>query len=204
MSYPTSLLHGDMNNNMLSNMNVSSGSGSGMQLSSADLPPAAVLSGSPEAADGNVLRALFGGALQCAIPKRFDDISAVRQVPDHQEVFSDADSDQSIIIELNSYVDHTECAEPNIAAYYMDDLAQVNEATHCRMLVPQSALTQGELPLIEAPLPKYYCIAEQHVSKFKEQARNTIQIYMAIIRLQQVKTDILLTFNIPTAFAADR
>ena len=45
-------------------------------------------------------RALFGGALESFIPGGFVDVSEFRQVPDNQEVFVDARSNRSIIIEL--------------------------------------------------------------------------------------------------------
>lgn len=43
---------------------------------------------------------LFGGAVTCDLPARFEDISEIRPVPDHQEVHADAAVDQSIIIEI--------------------------------------------------------------------------------------------------------
>lgn len=53
---------------------------------------------------------LYGGAMSLEIPSRLVDISAFRQVPDHQEVFADADTDQSVIVEINEYasMDHEE------------------------------------------------------------------------------------------------
>lgn len=45
-------------------------------------------------------RELFGGALSIKVPKDFKDVSAFRQVPDHQEVFVSNDSDDSLIVEL--------------------------------------------------------------------------------------------------------
>ena len=48
---------------------------------------------------------LYGGAFSISIPSRFDDASTVRDIPNHQEVFVDGDTDQSIIIELNSVTD---------------------------------------------------------------------------------------------------
>jgi hypothetical protein len=48
---------------------------------------------------------LFGGALKIAqFPLRFQDLSNFRQVPDHQEIFSDPYSDQTIIVEINQFV----------------------------------------------------------------------------------------------------
>ena len=38
----------------------------------------------------------------------------------------------------------------------------------------------------------------QNISKFKDSATNTVQINMALLRLPQFQTDILLTFNNPT------
>lgn len=43
---------------------------------------------------------LFGGAMRCVLPERFQDVSRWRQVPDAQEVYADADCDESVIIEL--------------------------------------------------------------------------------------------------------
>lgn len=45
-------------------------------------------------------RELFGGGLSIKVPKDFKDVSAFRQVPDHQEVFVSSESDDSLIVEL--------------------------------------------------------------------------------------------------------
>jgi hypothetical protein len=45
-------------------------------------------------------RELFGGAFTMAIEPRFVDCSQFRPIPDTQEVFSDAASDQSVIVEI--------------------------------------------------------------------------------------------------------
>ena len=47
-----------------------------------------------------IKRMLFGGAIESVVLQRFEDCSLLRQVPDHQEVFADACSDQSIIVEI--------------------------------------------------------------------------------------------------------
>jgi hypothetical protein len=52
---------------------------------------------------------LFGGAIRIAsLPSRFKDLSDFRQVPDHQEVFSDPESDQTVIVEINEAVSDNE------------------------------------------------------------------------------------------------
>jgi hypothetical protein len=44
-------------------------------------------------------RNLYGGAITLDIPARFKDVSALREIPDNQEVFVDIDTDQSFILE---------------------------------------------------------------------------------------------------------
>lgn len=45
-------------------------------------------------------RDLFGGMASFACPDRLQDVSEHRPVPDHQEVLTDARTDQSVIIEI--------------------------------------------------------------------------------------------------------
>jgi hypothetical protein len=45
-------------------------------------------------------------------------------------------------------------------------------------------------------------VSSQLISKFKETAdkANSVQIYMAVVRLRSVGTDLLISFNVPTRF----
>jgi Ran-interacting Mog1 protein len=43
---------------------------------------------------------VFGGMASIDLPARMTDISDFRPVPDHQEIYTDANSDQSVIIEI--------------------------------------------------------------------------------------------------------
>jgi hypothetical protein len=45
-------------------------------------------------------RPLFGGSINIQLPERFIDISDFRPIPDNQEVFADANIDQSLIIDI--------------------------------------------------------------------------------------------------------
>ena len=45
-------------------------------------------------------RMLFGGAITCRIPERYVDVSDFRPIPDHQEVYADGGTDQSVIFEI--------------------------------------------------------------------------------------------------------
>lgn len=70
---------------------------------------------------------LYGGACQISIPQRFIDVSNMRQVPDHQEVFAcGAHTDQSIIVEIVEL--SADVPDDEIAAFHFNELAQVNQS----------------------------------------------------------------------------
>lgn len=50
--------------------------------------------------DGWKIQELYGGAMAIKIPEGYDDVSNIRVVPDHQEVFVEKDWINSLIIEL--------------------------------------------------------------------------------------------------------
>ena len=64
---------------------------------------------------------LFGSALAASLPSTFTDVSEMRQVPDHQEVWLDSEGFTSIVIEILERVE-----KPDLAAlqYHLEDLAE--------------------------------------------------------------------------------
>ena len=70
-------------------------------------------------------RQLFGGAITMSLPASFEDVSVIRVVPDHQEVFVDRISDMSLIIEILGY--ESEVSDNDAAQHFFHDLAQCNE-----------------------------------------------------------------------------
>ena len=79
-----------------------------------------------------IRRELFGGAMTLMLPETFEDVSVLREVPDHQEVFVDRDSEVSLIVELLEY-DGAVTGE-DAAQYYFKDLASFNDV--CYQLGP--------------------------------------------------------------------
>jgi hypothetical protein len=71
-----------------------------------------------------VERKLFGGAITMTLPASFEDVSTIRQVPDHQEVFVDQLTDMSLIVEILAF---EEVSNEGAAQHFFDDLAQFNE-----------------------------------------------------------------------------
>ena len=64
---------------------------------------------------------LFGGALTVSLPSTFTDVSNLRQVPDHQEVWLDSEGFTSVVIEILERVE-----KPDLEAlrYHLEDLVE--------------------------------------------------------------------------------
>ena len=82
---------------------------------------------------------------------RLVDISRFRPVPDHQEVFSDVDTDQSLIVELLGF--EADKSNTDNIEYCFRDLAAANDAEGSA-----TVLSMEELDVTEA-LPLRSCVA---------------------------------------------
>ncbi|XP_019837865.1 ran guanine nucleotide release factor isoform X3 [Bos indicus] len=69
---------------------------------------------------------LFGGAFSATLPPGAIDVSDLRPVPDHQEVFCHRVTDQSLIVELLELQAHVQGEEA--ARYHFEDVGGVQEA----------------------------------------------------------------------------
>jgi len=147
-------------------------------------------------------RSLYGGALSVLLPSNFDDISAIRDVPNHQEVYADASTDQSIIIELNqldSHIEDTDCC-----IYHWNELARSSDAAS-HNVITHGQLGESDVPYFSELLRNnqataHYIIGSMNISKYRETAVNTVHIYLAVIRLKHVTTDLLVIMNVPQHF----
>nr|XP_060636071.1 ran guanine nucleotide release factor [Anolis sagrei ordinatus] len=135
---------------------------------------------------------LFGGAFSACLPPGSIDVSEMRQVPDNQEVFVHPSTDQSIIIELLEY--QASVPDENAARYHFEDLADSSSTTE--ILNQEQFLPQ--LLALEGCSSAWQLTARQLVAKFNEEAKNEVTLHLALLRLPQYGTDLLLTFNDPT------
>ena len=142
---------------------------------------------------------LFGGALEISLPKRFIDISDFREVPDNQEIFADsANTDQSFIIELLEF--QSEVQDANIAQHLFEDLCELNGVpkSHASILsvinVDNEALNEHFPGLFKQGL-----VGQQRVAKHRDsnEVANIVNFYLGVVRLRNVHTDLLVTFNDP-------
>lgn len=87
-----------------------------------------------------VKRALYGGAMECELDERYQDISAFRQVPDHQEVFCDPLTNESIVIEIN---ERENIPDNEAIEYFFKDLAVANGCCPQDMQIVETKIEQA-------------------------------------------------------------
>lgn len=154
------------------------------------------------AGSANEAHPLFGGALSAVIPHSATDISELREIPDNQEVFAHAHTDQSLIVELVEY--QGQVADQDAARYHFEDIAGSNKALEPGAFEVTSvvALPKSELSLSECSTA-WMLSGTQCVSKFNEEARNSVTIHLGLFRLPQFSTDVLITFNDPQSISPE-
>ncbi|CAH1431664.1 unnamed protein product [Lactuca virosa] len=111
-------------------------------------------------------RPLFGGAVSTTFPLRFEDVSNIREVPDHQEVFVDP-----------AHLAREQGAEGNI-------------------VTEQSAVFEApELQFRNLPAVITTANAQMAISKARQgrEAQNLVKVYLANLRLKGVGTDVVVT-----------
>lgn len=148
-----------------------------------------------------IKRMLFGGAIESVVLQRFEDCSLLRQVPDHQEVFADACSDQSIIVEILQREE--DIPDDQICQYHFQELAVANESSESEVEDVRMLENISESAPFLQPFPVWILAGTQYVSKFKEEARNRVRLFLAVIRLEEHETDILVSVNVPIEIAPD-
>ncbi|XP_054646863.1 ran guanine nucleotide release factor [Dunckerocampus dactyliophorus] len=144
----------------------------------------------------NETHPLFGGAFSAVIPQSAADVSKLREIPDNQEVFAHAHTDQSLIVELLEYQAHV--GDEEAARYHFEDIACSNAASQ-----PEAQEVTSVVPLPKSELSLSVCTSAwlltgtQCVSKYNEEARNRVRIHLGVFRLPQFDTEVLVTFNDP-------
>jgi hypothetical protein len=146
-------------------------------------------------------RSLFGGAISCEIPTSWRDVSDVRQVPDHQEVWQDLDG-AVLIVEI---LQRQEVDDQNAARFFFNDLAESNAITReddlsfrpATFLLPVQI--QGANPCAGIGSQK---IAMGNGYDIRGQRRENQEIRwtcveLCALRLTRVETDLLVTVTKP-------
>jgi hypothetical protein len=147
-------------------------------------------------------RNLFGGAITMSLPNCFEDVSAIRQVPDHQEVFVDSLTDMSLIVEILAYEEGVN--DEAAARHFFDDLAQFNDSNNATVDSSGVINSTKFMPCVRSTFSKCALIGRQAVEKFSKGEQHDpnavmdlVDIYLVVLRLPIVTTDILITLNVP-------
>ncbi|PIN00160.1 RAN guanine nucleotide release factor [Handroanthus impetiginosus] len=138
-------------------------------------------------------RPLFGGAIASTFPLRFQDVSDIRQVPDHQEVFVDPTRDESLIFELLDL--KAEVADEGSATWFLQDLANEQDAERTLVLEQSGIFEADGLRFRSSPAIVTTAVGQMAISKGRQgrEAQNTVKVYLANLRLKDVATDVLIT-----------
>ncbi|KAI0561514.1 Ran-interacting Mog1 protein [Gracilaria domingensis] len=149
-------------------------------------------------------RSLFGGAITTIIPAEFADVSKIRPIPDNQEVFSHAETDRSVIVEiLELDTSIPSDAHQTPASHHFSIIAHDSSATRCSLSFTQQLHTTNYPGLRggDDNLSISFAQGQHVVSKFrdKEMFANTVNVYVVCIRLPRSTTDILISFNDPVS-----
>ncbi|KAI4187580.1 MAG: hypothetical protein L6R41_002725 [Letrouitia leprolyta] len=139
---------------------------------------------------------LFGGAIVANLPVGYADVSDIREVPDHQEIYLDASGFSSIIVEIAERVTQPD-ADDEVLKFHFHDI--VEEQDTGRIWHTDVA----NLSLLPPNTPCYTLLAtttpppatDGNVQRPLTPAFTAI--ILTLIRLVPQSTDIVVTINIP-------
>jgi hypothetical protein len=137
---------------------------------------------------------LYGGAITADIPTAWKDVSDIRQVPDHQEVYIGPGEDEPCFV--TEILEHqTTVSDETAATYFFEDLVEANGSTH----------TSFSSQTVSSPLSIFAGIGMQRMAKGRDrdvdgnprphQQVVDAQIELCVVRMPQVQTDLLLTLS---------
>ncbi|KAL5121112.1 hypothetical protein ACEQ8H_000963 [Pleosporales sp. CAS-2024a] len=144
---------------------------------------------------------LFGGAITVDLPSHFADTSQIREVPDHQEVYLDADGYSSIVIEMLEYVDKS--SDEEALQYHFADLVDDDGTGGDRTTIlgqEGDVAFAGELRNKRALSLTFIQTPRAPTNPNPNPNRKTpeyVYIHMLLLRLKEQGTDIMVTINIP-------
>lgn len=152
------------------------------------------------------MRGLYGGAIEAELAENYADVSQFRQVPDHQEVLVDGETEISVIVELldmdqssKNNADSTDALSAIKNQFF--DLATCNESTENSIISVANLQNEGFMPHIDDTFPKMALIGKQTVGKYRtrpDMRVDVVYIIMVLVKLTNVATDVLISMNIPS------
>lgn len=154
---------------------------------------------------------LYGGAVTASFPAGFIDASQFREVPDTQEVYVSQEVDDSVVVDLLEAVPET---GDGAVAVHLQEIADINSAgkeferVYSESVDVPSHKTSGTLTVAVEPARKWgretALSSEEGSSDANDLlAEPMLVLVMAVIRLESVQTDVVVTFNTPVTQRSD-
>ncbi|SCU82355.1 LAME_0C00760g1_1 [Lachancea meyersii CBS 8951] len=143
---------------------------------------------------------LYGGAISCVIPEGFLDASILREVPDTQEVFVNSRDpnelhkytdglglEESIIVDLLQRVDAD--SDRDALELHLQEITGLNGSNEWTVV---------KLDVAKQPAHYQTCVAVETAYKWgKQDEKETLVLCLALLRLEDVQTDVILSVNLP-------
>ncbi|KAK5721533.1 hypothetical protein LTR15_006122 [Elasticomyces elasticus] len=136
---------------------------------------------------------LYGGAITCLLPSNFADVSDLRQVPDHQEVYLDKDGYTSIVVDILERVEKENDQEA--LKYHLKDLVQEDEGE-----VTTWNISEVKMGKLQDTIPAYTLLATTPPGarqRGRAHEPDFVGVLLLLIRLVEQKTDVLVAVNVP-------
>lgn len=144
-------------------------------------------------------RPLFGGALQMIVPPSFADVSQIRQLPDNQEVFADATTDTSLILEIVETSREANSDRRSPAAWHWDALADDSSAILRELHWAGTVNTSPRTPRLHGSGALSLAAGLQRVAKFRDADAHAsdVRVHLACIALPRADAHLLLSMAAP-------
>ncbi|KAL8915569.1 MAG: hypothetical protein Q9171_000134 [Xanthocarpia ochracea] len=138
---------------------------------------------------------LFGGAITARLPTSYGDVSNIREVPDHQEIYLDASGFSSIIIEIAERVSQPPTDQEALKFHFHDivDEHDTSKIWHTDTV---------QLPHLPPNTPCYTLLATTTPppatnGNVRAKTPTFTAVFLTLIRLVAQSTDIVVTVNVP-------
>jgi len=130
------------------------------------------------------------------LPTTYYDLSQFRQIPDHQEVRADTVKDHSVIVELVEENDGV--PEDALLSFHWRKLCQVNQCDNDKEQQVMQIVDDSKIPTSNLKVDyKACCIGMQRIAKARETAKNTVLVFLTVLKLKKYATEVLISMNLP-------
>ncbi|KAI4204642.1 MAG: hypothetical protein LQ350_000957 [Teloschistes chrysophthalmus] len=141
------------------------------------------------------LTELFGGAITVSLPAGYTDVSNIREVPDHQEIYLDASGFSSIVIEIAERVTDPPTDDEALRFHFEDIVDEQDSSRVWRTDIASLPHLPPNTPILTllattTPPPTTNGNTRALTPTF-------VAILLTLIRLEPQSTDLIVTVNIP-------